>query len=87
MSGCTVCVYDLYDEAMEQYREGIERVKVRLREMGVGEGEWPVALGAGENGREGGQPERVRASVVMDAFEQLERQLAEKRKRESDGVS
>ena len=67
MSGCAVCVYDLYDESVVAYREEIEKVKRRLREMGVDERAWPVEL-------------RARAgSVVVDAFDQLGRELAAKR--------
>ncbi len=56
MSGCAVCVYDLYEEAVEMWREG---VKGRLKEMGVDESEWP------------GTKQTRRTSVVQDAFDQL----------------
>ena len=66
MSGCAVCVYDLYEEAVEMWREEMEGVKGRLKEMGVDESEWPVGLQT-----------RQRRSVVQDAFKQLERELAD----------
>ncbi|KAF8626747.1 hypothetical protein AX15_004710 [Amanita polypyramis BW_CC] len=70
MSGCAVCVYDLYEEAMERYREEMGMVEGRLRQMGVEGSGWPVG-----KDREGG----TRQSVVLDAFGELERQLAAKR--------
>lgn len=66
MSGCAICVYDLYEEAVERWREEMEGVKKRLKDMGVDESEWPV-----------GKPRRK--TVVQDAFEELERELASKR--------
>ncbi|KAF8313381.1 hypothetical protein F5887DRAFT_908947 [Amanita rubescens] len=66
MSGCAVCVYDLYEEAVEMWKVEVEGVKGRLREMGVDESEWPVGLQT-----------RQRKNVVQDAFEQLERELAD----------
>lgn len=76
MSGCAVCVYDLYDEAVGSYRAEIEAVKKRLGEMGVDESSWPVALRAGES--EAAEGKRA-GSIVVEAFEQLERELAAKR--------
>jgi hypothetical protein len=73
MSGCAVCVYDLYFEAMGSYREEMEGVKRRLGEMGVNGSEWPVALRAAES--EAAEGKRT-GSVVVEAFEQLERELA-----------
>ena len=64
MSGCAVCVYDLYEEAMGRYREEVAGVRERLRRMGVGEDEWPVC---------------ARQTAAADAFSELERQLAAKR--------
>ncbi|KAF8324504.1 hypothetical protein F5887DRAFT_902722 [Amanita rubescens] len=66
MSGCAVCVYDLYEEAVEKWKVEVEGVKGRLKEMGVDESEWPVGLQT-----------QQRKNVVQDAFEQLERELAD----------
>lgn len=70
-------MYDLYEEAMGTYREEMEGVKRRLREMRVDESSWPVevrasATSAAADGSRAG-------TVVVDAFEQLERELAAKR--------
>ncbi|KIL64722.1 hypothetical protein M378DRAFT_105741 [Amanita muscaria Koide BX008] len=88
MSGCAVCVYDLYEEAIERYRENIEEVKVKLRAMGAEEREWPGVLigksvGHGGKGKEG--EDRNAKSVVMDAFEALERELQAKKIRSEVG--
>ena len=89
MSGCAICVYDLYDEAMGRYREDIKHVKGRLRIMGVGENEWPSVL-IGRGGSQGGSDgERTKNPnvVVMDAFEQLEREIHAKKVREGRDVN
>ncbi|PFH47977.1 hypothetical protein AMATHDRAFT_150850 [Amanita thiersii Skay4041] len=73
MSGCAVCVYDLYEEAREKYNDAINGIKKKLEEMGVPKTSWPREV-LGE--REGKKSQK---NVVMDAFEALERQLEEKR--------
>lgn len=79
MSGCAVCVYDVYEEAVGRFREEVEGVKRRLGEMGVDAGEWPAELrGARDSAAAEGT---VAGTIVKDAFEQLERELAAKRAR------
>ncbi|EIW77365.1 hypothetical protein CONPUDRAFT_168309 [Coniophora puteana RWD-64-598 SS2] len=44
MSGCAVCVYDLYDDALNEYRERVESLQTALRANGVPEAEWPARI-------------------------------------------
>ena len=41
MSGCAVCVYDLYEESVDAYRDKMVAFRTKLGEMGVPEDEWP----------------------------------------------
>ncbi|KAG0702197.1 hypothetical protein DFH29DRAFT_805330 [Suillus ampliporus] len=72
MSGCAICVYDLYEESLEAYKELIATLRSSLSALSIPESEWP---------------ERVRtntpaaAKSTLSAFEEMERQLKEKRER------
>ncbi|KAK7034670.1 hypothetical protein VNI00_012312 [Paramarasmius palmivorus] len=76
MSGCAVCVYDLYDESLQAYHESVVKLKATLTNMGVSEAEWPVGL------RSGDEKERKRDNPTMSAFEEMERLLREKKEKE-----
>ncbi|KAK0195533.1 hypothetical protein F5146DRAFT_1025962 [Armillaria mellea] len=74
MSGCAVCVYDLYEESMAAYKENVAALRNALVSMGVPEYEWPARiLSPTEN------TER-KSNVALSAFEELERALKEKQK-------
>lgn len=81
MSGCAICVYDLYDEALTQYREAVQTLRTSLAAMNVPEHEWPRSI------RTNPQPDRpavpTQKTVSVDAFEEMERQLREKKEREA----
>ncbi|KAJ2955553.1 hypothetical protein NUW54_g14729 [Trametes sanguinea] len=78
MSGCAVCVYDLYDEARNDYIQAVDNIRANLDKMGVPEDEWPPDLR-----RKQPPPEpSARPDVILSAFEQLEKQLREKKERE-----
>lgn len=74
MSGCAICVYDLYNEALEAYDRDVASVRSALVERGIAESDWPSQLQRKE------QPEKK--DVVLSAFEQMELELAEKHRRE-----
>lgn len=73
MSGCAVCVYDLYDESLAAYRESIAKVTATLNSMGVPESEWPNGLKS-----KGVEPKK---DVTLTVFEQMELAM-ERRKQE-----
>ncbi|KAF7324491.1 Oxidoreductase-like domain-containing protein [Mycena kentingensis (nom. inval.)] len=70
MSGCAVCVYDLYEESLTAYRDALAAFRSTLVALGVPQAEWPAATRS-----DGGTASK---SVVKDAFEELERALAAK---------
>ncbi|KAF7303915.1 Oxidoreductase-like domain-containing protein [Mycena indigotica] len=80
MSGCAVCVYDLYDESLANYQEAVASFRDSLRATAVPESEWPIETRGSpklvDNGR----------TVVQDAFDVLERTLAAKRQGTSAAV-
>ena len=42
MSSCTVCVYDLYATALEDYQESQERARSELSAKGIPQSDWPT---------------------------------------------
>ncbi len=79
MSGCAVCVYDLYDEAREDYIKAVDHLRSELKKLSVPESEWPADV---RPDWKGGQTSPVsRPDVVYNAFEQLERALKAKREK------
>ncbi|TFK87505.1 hypothetical protein K466DRAFT_548601 [Polyporus arcularius HHB13444] len=81
MSGCAVCVYDLYDEAREDYIKAVDHLRSELKKLSVPESEWPADV---RPDWKGGQTSPVsRPDVVYNAFEQLERALKAKKEKEA----
>jgi hypothetical protein len=74
MSGCAICVYDLYEESLTKYRESIENIRASLTSLAIPQNEWPSSL---LPGRFGSQLSKA-ASASESAFEALERALAAK---------
>ncbi|KAK0461143.1 uncharacterized protein EV420DRAFT_1331510 [Desarmillaria tabescens] len=74
MSGCAVCVYDLYEESMKAYKENVATLRNALVSMGVPENEWPASVKS--------PTEKVerKSNVVLSVFEEMERALKEKQK-------
>ncbi|KAF7324494.1 Oxidoreductase-like domain-containing protein [Mycena kentingensis (nom. inval.)] len=73
MSGCAVCVYDLYEESLTAYRDALAAFRSTLVALGVPQAEWPATTRS-----DGGDIRPASKSVVKDAFEELERALAAK---------
>ncbi|KII84561.1 hypothetical protein PLICRDRAFT_117598 [Plicaturopsis crispa FD-325 SS-3] len=71
MSGCAICVHDLYQEALEEYNESIAALRTTLSARHIPDSEWPVSV----------QPSGQKAaqkSASLSAFEELERALEAK---------
>ncbi|KAI0702029.1 hypothetical protein C8T65DRAFT_655763 [Cerioporus squamosus] len=81
MSGCAVCVYDLYDEAREDYIKAVDHLRSELTKQNVPKSEWPADI---RPDWKGGQTSPVsRSDVTLSAFEQLELALKARREREA----
>lgn len=74
MSGCAVCVYDLYEESMTAYKENVAALRNALVSMGVPEYEWPASIMSPTENIE------RKNNVALSVFEEMERALKEKQK-------
>jgi hypothetical protein len=81
MSGCAICVHDLYQESLNDYNESIASLRASLNNLKVPESEWPEDIGTMRNGA----VETKRKNVSLSAFEEMERMLKEKHRREDMG--
>lgn len=75
MSGCAICVYDLYEESLEAYKESIVTLRSSLSALSIPESEWPDRV------RTNTPATAKRHDIVLNAFEEMERQLREKKER------
>ncbi|KIJ91889.1 hypothetical protein K443DRAFT_114428 [Laccaria amethystina LaAM-08-1] len=82
MSGCAVCVYDLYEESLASYEDSIITLRKSLGALGILQDTWPLNV---RPDVEQSTPES-RKGVILNAFEEMERKLKEKREKE-DGQS
>lgn len=80
MSGCAICVHDLYADALKEYRDSLRRLRETLRLKSVHESLWPKELIALSDG---GVEDEDGADLdpTMKAFMQMEKGL--KRKKEA----
>ncbi|KAJ7463894.1 hypothetical protein B0H11DRAFT_83032 [Mycena galericulata] len=69
MSGCAVCVYDLYEEALTAYRVSLDGLRATLAAKGIPEAALP----------EGVRRREDQGGGSISAFEALEKALADKR--------
>ena len=78
MTGCAICVYDLYEDSLQSYDDSVEALQKNLRAQDVPESEWPESIrpdgksGSNNSGGGGGK------SPTLSAFEELERKLQAK---------
>jgi len=75
MSGCTVCVYDLYEESLASYEDSIAALRKSLGALGIPPDMWPPNV---RPDVEKSTPES-RKGVILNAFEEMERKLKEKK--------
>ncbi len=84
MSGCAICVYDLYDEARTDYIQAMDKLRADLTKLGVPEGEWPAEIRRDGQGGDLAMASKPNANASLSAFEQLELALKTKREKDSD---
>ncbi|KAH8993630.1 oxidoreductase-like protein [Lactarius hatsudake] len=76
MSGCAVCVHDLYQESLDAHKSAVAAVRVSLTSMGVPMEQWPKNIRLDSEGK-------TTASISLSAFEELERELKARRNAEA----
>jgi hypothetical protein len=75
MSGCAVCVHDLYQESLDDYDASVAAVCASLTDMNVPEDEWPETI------RPGAEKEIYLpgSNPSLSAFREMERGLKARR--------
>ena len=76
MSGCAICVHDLYNEALKAYENDVASLRSALIEEGVAESDWPTQI-------QTSTAKRRKKDIVLSAFEKMELELAAKHKQET----
>jgi hypothetical protein len=76
MSGCAVCVYDLYQESLDTYKTAVASVRASLTSMGVRVEQWP------ENIRLDLE-RKTSPQIILSAFEEMEQKLKARREAEA----
>ena len=79
MSGCAVCVYDLYEEALAEYKDSVMTLRAALSARHIPETEWPAHIRTGKATHTSPTATERSKGAVLDAFEEMERALIEKR--------
>jgi Oxidoreductase-like protein, N-terminal len=79
MSGCAVCVHDLYQESLDVYRASVLSVRASLTAMKVPIEQWPETI----RPKSGEKTPLLASSVSLSAFEEMERALKARRKAEA----
>ena len=80
MSGCAVCVQDLYVEALDEYTKALATLRTSLGLLNVPEDKWPPEV------RTGNYVPAPKKNVALSAFEELERQLLERKKAQAQAT-
>ncbi|KAH7904988.1 hypothetical protein BJ138DRAFT_1018336 [Hygrophoropsis aurantiaca] len=78
MSGCAICVYDLYEDSLTAYKDSIMSLRSSLVALGIPEQDWPpkIRRSSKESSAKSSEP---KANISLSAFEEMERKLREKR--------
>ncbi|KAH8101873.1 oxidoreductase-like protein [Cristinia sonorae] len=74
MSGCAVCVYDLYDEALHDYNDKLSSLRTSLQVLNIPEFQWPLAVRTAPVDK----VTDSKKSPTLSAFEELELRLKQK---------
>ena len=75
MSGCAICVHDLYQESLEDYNSSVTAVRTSLTAMKVPLEEWPESIRPGSER----QTPLPAPAVSLNAFREMERALKARR--------
>ena len=76
MSGCAVCVYDLYEEALQSYEASLQSLRRALDDLKVPEFKRPLRIQRRQHDKSD-LKDRER-NVVISAFEAFEKSLRAK---------
>ncbi|KAI9432989.1 oxidoreductase-like protein [Lactarius indigo] len=76
MSGCVVCVHDLYQESLDTYKTAVAAVRASLTSMGVPMEQWPKNIRFDSE-------RKTTPSISLSAFEEMERELKARRNAEA----
>uniref|UniRef100_A0A8H7XP94 Oxidoreductase-like domain-containing protein n=1 Tax=Psilocybe cubensis TaxID=181762 RepID=A0A8H7XP94_PSICU len=82
MSGCAVCVYDLYEESLEAYHGAIAQLRDNLTAKNIPESDWPLHI---RNKKLDIRVEK-RKDTILSAFEEMERNLQLKKQQADPGA-
>jgi len=74
-----VCVYDLYEEALVEYKDSMTALRAALSARHIPETEWPAHIRTGNTNYTTPTVAEKSKGAVFDAFEEMERALKEKR--------
>ena len=85
MSGCAICVHDLYHESLDACNESISSLRASLSVLSIPEAEWPADIQNNTANKE--EEKKGRGNVSLNAFVEMERALALKKKKESELTS
>ena len=72
MSGCAICVHDLYQESLDGYNDSVVAVRASLTDMKIPEEEWPETVRPGSE-------KRMSPASSLGAFQEMERALKARR--------
>lgn len=86
MSGCAVCVYDLHEEALKEYKDAVLSLRNSLSVLHISEDEWPSSIRKQQDSSETSAPDK-RKEMVLNVFEEMERALKLKRQSEAQARS
>lgn len=75
MSGCAICVYDIYEESLAAYNAEAEALRKALTDMKIPDSEWPSHIQLNHRSNVF-NTEAKRKETVLSAFEEMERALA-----------
>jgi Oxidoreductase-like protein, N-terminal len=74
MSGCAICVHDLYQDSLTAYNESLASLRSLLSVMRIPKSDWPPEI---QMSTDGGTSDMK--NVSLSVFEELERKLRERR--------
>lgn len=83
MSGCAVCVYDLYEDSLLTYKALLASLRKQLESMKIPDSEWPLHIKSSPTSQVINKP----FNASLDAFETMEKALKAKRQGRAQGGS